>query len=46
MPDGSPMGVMKTPVFDAIQLCLSADATDEEIICAAVQVCAVIYLLY
>jgi hypothetical protein len=39
MPDGSPMEIMKSPVADVIQLCLAAEASDEEIFCAAVQVC-------
>jgi hypothetical protein len=37
LPDGSPMEVLVKPVFELLELCLSADATSEELECAATQ---------
>ena len=37
---GTPLDLLVNPVVQLLQLCLSADASDDERACAAVQVCS------
>ena len=39
MTDEQPLKLLVKPVFQALELCLSADASDDELTCVATQVC-------